>query len=453
LAQAGWEAVHDGRGQEIRMSTGTAARAELGSRLRRTAAAPFQGLVLALLAQLGIASFVFAANAIAFIVLGVGVLLAPVAIEVVRLKANLGRRLARDWSGVDIPEPYRPQPPLDRGIVGLLQRCRWLLRDPATWRDLLWLLVDATVGFALTLFPAALFFQGIFGLVQPVVWRPITAAGSDNWYLWLNVNSVAEARTAVPLGAALLLLGLLTGPWWIRQHGRLAGWLLTPTASATLARRVQRLTETRSDAVGTQAAELRRIERDLHDGAQARLVAMGMNLGAVEELLERDPTAARVLLAETREASAKALDELRNLVRGIHPPVLADRGLGDAVRALALDSPLQVDVTVTLAGRLEAPVESAGYFAVSELLTNIAKHAGARRVWVDLRHDGSRLRITVADDGHGGANAAGGTGLRGIERRLGTFDGTLALDSPPGGPTVVTMELPCVLSSPKTSSS
>jgi signal transduction histidine kinase len=180
---------------------------------------------------------------------------------------------------------------------------------------------------------------------------------------------------------------------------------------------------------------------------------MGMNLGAVEELLEKDPAAARALLAETRESSAKALDELRNLVRGIHPPVLADRGLGDAVRALALDSPLQVDVSVQLPGRLALPVESAAYFAVSEVLTNAAKHAGAQRVWIDLRHAAGRLRITLADDGRGGANAAGGTGLHGIARRLGTFDGTLALDSPPGGPTVVTLELPCVLSSPRISSS
>jgi signal transduction histidine kinase len=437
----------------MRMSTRSAGASTAGARLHAAAAAPFQGVALAVLAQLSIAAFVFAADAIAFILLGVGVLLAPLAIELMRVKANVARRLAADWSGVDIPVPYRPLPRSDGGVVGLVQRCRWMLRDPATWRDLAWLLVDATAGFVLSLLPAALFFQGLFGIVQPVVWRPITSAGGDNWYLWLKVDSVAEARLAVPLGAALLLLGLLTGPWWIRLHGRLAGWLLRPTESAALARRVQRLTETRFDAVDTQAAELRRIERDLHDGAQARLVAMGMNLGAVEQLLEHNPAAARALLAETREASAKALDELRNLVRGIHPPVLADRGLADAVRALALDSPLHVEVTVRMPGRPPAPVESAAYFAISELLTNAAKHGGAKRVWVDLRHDAGRLRVTVVDDGHGGANPAGGTGLRGIERRLGTFDGTLALDSRLGGPTVASLELPCELSSPKTSSS
>jgi signal transduction histidine kinase len=449
------------------MSTaaGSAVAVRVGGRLRRAAAAPFQGLALAVLAELGIASFVFAVDSTAFLLLGIGVILMPLATSLVRAKANLARQLARDWSGVEIPDPYRPQPRFEPGLVGMLQRCRWLLRDPATWRDLLWLLVDATAGFAIALLPAALFFQGLFGLVQPVVWRPITSSGGDNWYLWINVNSVADARNAVPLGAALLVLGLLTGPWWVRLHGRLARSLLAPTPSAALTLRVQRLTETRSDAVDTQAAELRRIERDLHDGAQARLVAMGMNLGAVEQLLDQNPAAARALLVETREASSKALDELRNLVRGIHPPVLADRGLVDAVRALALDSPLQVDVTARVPGRMAAPVESAAYFAVSELLTNIAKHAGAQRVWADLRYDAGtadgtgaaggtgRLRITVADDGRGGADLSGGTGLRGIERRLGTFDGTLAVDSPVGGPTVVTLELPCVLSSPRTSSS
>src|SRR5262249_10081472 len=143
------------------------------------------------------------------------------------------------------------------------------------------------------------------------------------------------------------------------------------------------------------------------------------------------------------------LTELRDLVRGIHPPVLAERGLGDAVRALAMASPLTTEVTIELPGTLDAPVESAAYFAVSEILTNAAKHSGARRVWLDVRHEDGRLRIVITDDGHGGANLSGGSGLRGIERRLGTFDGVLALNSPAGGPTIVTIELPCALSAPR----
>jgi signal transduction histidine kinase len=169
---------------------------------------------------------------------------------------------------------------------------------------------------------------------------------------------------------------------------------------------------------------------------------MGMTLGAIEHLMEKDPERARQLLAETRQASTKALHELRDLVRGIHPPVLADRGLADAVKALALDSPLKAEVASELDGRLEAPLESAAYFAVSEILTNVAKHAQADRVWIDLRHQNDFLRITVTDDGRGGASLDGGTGLRGIERRIGVFDGVLALSSPIGGPTVVTLEIP-----------
>jgi signal transduction histidine kinase len=269
------------------------------------------------------------------------------------------------------------------------------------------------------------------------------------------VNDQFTASLAGALGVVYIAIGLAIGLAFARRlltaHALWSRVLLAPTAKAELALRVRHLTRTRSDAVDTQAGELRRIERDLHDGAQARLVAMGMSLGAVEHLLDRDPEKARILLAEARETSAKALTELRDLVRGIHPPVLADRGLGDAVRALALDLPMRIEVEVDLPGRLDPPVESAAYFAVSELLANASKHSGAGRVWIDLRHEDGLLRVIVTDDGAGGASLAGGTGLRGIERRIGTFDGVLALNSPQGGPTIVTMELPCASSSPRTS--
>ena len=171
-----------------------------------------------------------------------------------------------------------------------------------------------------------------------------------------------------------------------------------------------------------------------------------MDLGTVEMLVDKNPEKAKELLAQARQSSAEALSELRDLVRGIHPPVLAERGLGDAVRALALRLPVTTEVDVELAGRAEAPVESAAYFAVSEVLTNAVKHSGADRIWVDLHHTDGHLRISVTDNGKGGAAVGAGTGLAGLERRLGTFDGVLAVSSPAGGPTMVTMEIPCVLS-------
>ena len=244
----------------------------------------------------------------------------------------------------------------------------------------------------------------------------------------------------------LAALGVAAAPWMLRAYCGLARLVLAPSEYSVLEQRVEYLALTRQESLDTGAAELRRIERDLHDGAQARLVAMGLTLDAAGRLIDTDPAAARSLLIEARDASAKALAELRDLVRGVHPPVLADRGLAEAVRALALDSPVRASVTGSLVGRPPAPVESAAYFAVSELLANVAKHAGAQSADIDLRHSLGALRISVRDDGDGGANPRRGTGLRGVERRIAAFDGVLAISSPPGGPTAITMEIPCELS-------
>lgn len=238
-------------------------------------------------------------------------------------------------------------------------------------------------------------------------------------------------------GAGLWLLPRVA-PGILRYAG-LAGY-------RELALRIQRLTETRAVAVDTAAADLRRLERDLHDGAQARLVALGMHLRAVEKLIPVNPDAALALVSEARDTSARALTELRELVRGVHPPVLADRGLADAIRALALDSPLRVHADIDLPGQLPAPIETACYFAVAEILTNAAKHSGARDARVSAEHRDGVLRIVITDFGVGGADAMAGTGLAGVERRLATFDGILAVSSPAGGPTMVVIEIPCALS-------
>jgi signal transduction histidine kinase len=356
---------------------------------------------------------------------------------VVRQLTDLTRRLCGEWCGVPIASPYRLEPAGEGedGLPTWRQRRRWVMDDPATWRDVAWILLNPWLGAVLAGGSAAAIVYGIFGMALPHGSTQLAGVISHPLY-----------------GILLAVSGFVAAPWLLRGYGEFTRSLLGPTRHAELAQRVSHLAQTRSDAIDTGAAEMRRIERDLHDGAQARLVAMGMTLDAAGQLIDTNPAAAQALLTEARDNSVKALAELRDLVRGIHPPVLADRGLLDAVRALALDSPLQVRVTNELPGRPPVPVESAAYFAVSELLANVAKHAEARRVWIDIRHDGGVLRIGVTDDGCGGADPAGGTGLSGIERRLAAFDGVLAVSSPPGGPTVVNMEIPCALSSPKTSS-
>jgi signal transduction histidine kinase len=263
------------------------------------------------------------------------------------------------------------------------------------------------------------------------------------WYAALT-SAGPQGYVPVLLAAFLFLaFGLWLVPRTLGMH-----YLLV----SRLTNRVQRLSETRTDAVDTAAAELRRVERDLHDGAQARLVALGMSLRAAERLFATSPGAALAMIGEAREMSSRALTELRDLVRGIHPPVLADRGLGDAVRALALETPGNTRLDIDLPGRPAPPVESAAYFAVAEVLANAVKHAHARTVDIHMRHDGEALRIAVTDDGVGGADPAKGSGLQGVERRLGTFDGILAVNSPLGGPTIVVIEVPCALLSLKTSS-
>jgi signal transduction histidine kinase len=267
-----------------------------------------------------------------------------------------------------------------------------------------------------------------------------------------NSSTPAPLWSDALQGSILLALGLWLAPRVMRHL--LAG-LPDPEFAAVqvrqLARRVQTLTQTRHDAVDTAAAELRRIERDLHDGAQARLVALGMSLQAAERLFPTSPEAALALVAEAKESSSRALTELRDLVRGIYPPVLADRGLADAIRALALDTPLHTEFDVDLYGSIELPVASAVYFSVAELLANAVKHAHARSVRIQLGHTAGMLRVQLTDDGCGGADQAQGTGLAGVERRLAAFDGILAVNSPLGGPTIIVIEVPCALSSAKIS--
>jgi signal transduction histidine kinase len=303
---------------------------------------------------------------------------------------------------------------------------------------------------AADLVPFVLVALALRGFQLAAHWQSLTARlpGPGVHYGLVEVDGPRDALVAGAEASVFLALGAWLVPRTVGRRLR----SFTHAPDADLAGRVARLTESRGHAVDAAAAELRRIERDLHDGAQARLVALGMNLRAVERVLPGSPQAALALVAEARDSSVRALNELRDLIRGICPPVLADRGLGHAVQALVLDTPLPTALEVDLPGRLPAPVESACYFAIAEALANAVKHSGARHAGIRIKYTSGLLRIEVADDGVGGADPERGTGLQGVERRLGTFDGIMAVSSPPGGPTMIVMEVPCALLSPKTCS-
>jgi signal transduction histidine kinase len=349
--------------------------------------------------------------------------------------SQAARRLAERWLGVRLEVRYLPLPPVTRMATGYWwngyeyhrseREARWRarmghgVRDPQLYRDAVWLTVAAVT-------------------VLPVAALPLLGLAAGI-YLALTPGLVG-------LGVATIAAGLLIAPFAWKIFSPVAQRFLGPASRTRLGQRVEELESIRADLTQTQAAEMERIERGLHDGAQARLVALGMSMGAAEQLVDADPVAAKAILAEARVSSAAALAELRSLVHGINPPVLAERGLVDAVRALALDAPVEVEVRSTVPSRPERPVESAVYFAVAELLTNVAKHAHATHVTVELGYAAQTLTASVTDDGAGGAAASPGSGLAGVERRMAAFGGRLEIDSPAGGPTRITVAVPCALS-------
>ncbi|WP_051698676.1 sensor histidine kinase [Streptomyces albus] len=350
-------------------------------------------------------------------VIGAGML--PETVRLLRGLAGLERRRTATRLGSPVPERYLP---LDRG--SLLERIRAAGSDPGTYRDVRWLVAHLLYGLlflyaAMVLWPLGLLVDGVgCGLAGR---RPV---------LLPRIGDLATLQA------------------------RLSRTLLLPSPSARLAERIDELAATRAGAVAAHGAELRRIERDLHDGAQAHLVALSMRRGLARRAYDHDPASGRALLDAAQDQAEEALAQLRHVVRGIHPPVLTDRGLVGAVRALAAGSGLEVSVTVHGAAggpgegadgaRPPAAVEAAAYFAVAEGLTNAARHSGARRASVALERADGLLLVRVRDEGRGGADENEGTGLLGIRRRVAALDGTVRLTSPVGGPTVVEVELPCV---------
>ncbi|MDQ0379029.1 sensor histidine kinase [Amycolatopsis thermophila] len=341
------------------------------------------------------------------------------------------RALVARWTGTVIPGGYRQAEPVVRMSTGYWWNGRsyeksrrdaqqdqrlWLwFTDPATWRDLRFTAIaPVTVGVVACVPPTG-FAAAVLGF----------------------------ARSMPLVGVLGLVVAVATAPYAWRPVEPVATRFLRASPAMALAERVDELTAQRADATVAQAAEIRRIERDLHDGAQARLVALGMSLATAEKLMDADPERAKALLRDARAGAATSLTELRELVRGINPPVLTERGLVDAVRAFALDCPLEVAVRAGGVPRLDPPIESAVYFAIAELVTNAIKHAHASRVDVTMAKEDGGLVAEVTDDGRGGAAERDGGGLAGVRHRLAVFDGTCEITSPSGGPTRVRMMVPC----------
>jgi signal transduction histidine kinase len=376
------------------------------------------------------------------LIVWVGVLVLALTLLAWRGGAWLERRWVKAMLGVAVPAPYRPLP-----AGSLWRRARVLAGDPATWKDLAYLVLLFPLGLVWFVVTTTLWTFAL-GLLTAPLWYWTPSEGGlallvNGERSYLVIDTLPEALLAAVVGAALVV----AAAWAVRAmaaaHGALALALLGPSDNQLRAR-VEALQASRDRAVDSAEAERRRIERDLHDGAQQRLVALAMDLGMARAKLETDPAAATALVGEAHEEAKRALAELRDLARGIHPAVLADRGLDAAISALAARSPVPVGVEVDAAtGRLPDPVESAAYFVVAEALTNAAKHARAAEIGVRITRHRDLLIVEVIDDGVGGADPARGSGLRGLADRVAAVDGHLTITSPPRGPTVVRAELPC----------
>ncbi|MFF3291275.1 sensor histidine kinase [Streptomyces sp. NPDC003023] len=362
---------------------------------------------------------------------GVGLLLVPSALHALHAVAERERRRLTRWG----PELVGPGP--------APTRLRAAVTDSTTRRELRWLVRHATLGLLL----------GLLGFLMPV-----SAVRDTTFPLWWWLSPADTTSTSLGLGVAhnwfdALPVALLGVGWIAVIVGLAPGMadlqdrpgrrLLSAGPDADMSLRIAELTATRAAALDAHAAELRRIERSLHDGTQNRLVSVTVLLGAARRMVARDPSGAEELLERAHSAAEQALSELRTVVRGIIPPVLADRGLTGALTGLAASCPVPCRIDVDVPHRCAASVEATAYFVVAEALTNIAKHSQAKTAMVTVRSTDGMLLLDITDDGRGGADENGGSGLLGISRRIAAHDGTLDVFSPSGGPTTLKVELPC----------
>jgi signal transduction histidine kinase len=395
---------------------------------------------------LGIAAFVVAVAGfslgVSTLILWIGVPILAATLWASRGLATVERRSTERVTGRALPPhhyrvavPGAGRPALSLAMIG----------DPQAWRDLLHAVLGFPVRLATSLIALCWGVGGLGGLLF-VAWEWALPDGPEDrrglfWLLNGTESRVAEIVVNTVLGAVMLAVF----PWMVRglvaTRAALARGLLT-NQTAALRARADELATGRRAAVHVEATTMRRLERDLHDGPQQRLVRMTMDLEATSRRLDDDPEKARPLLDEAIAQSREALAELRALSRGIAPPVLSDRGLDAALGAAAARSPVPVTLDVAVPGRLPAAVETTAYYVVTEALTNVAKHAAASRATVTAALDDDRLVVSVEDDGRGGAHSGKGHGLAGLADRVTTVDGTLAITSPAGGPTVLTASLP-----------
>jgi signal transduction histidine kinase len=377
---------------------------------------------------------VLSSLALSFTVVGALLVLGGTLIFARRL-ARAERTRAEVLLGLAIADPHHPTDG------------KWWQRVVAratrseSWREVAYLVLLAPIGAVGCLLVVAAW-TGASVLVLLPLYNPVLANGGAHVFT-LVVDTVPETALMGAVGIGLAL----AAPWIARAvagaEGRLASGLLGPSERAALATRVDELRARREQLVDVVEAERRRIERDLHDGAQQRLVALAMNLGMAKEKFDKDPAAARALMEEAHQDAKLAMVELRNLARGIHPAVLSDRGLDAALSSLAGRAPVPVAGDVSVPDRPPPAIETIAYFVVAEALTNIARHAGASRAAVKVARQNGHITVEVSDDGIGGADASRGTGLAGLVDRVTAVDGTLHIISPAGGPTTLTVELPC----------
>ncbi|MFI1396263.1 sensor histidine kinase [Streptomyces sp. NPDC020681] len=395
-------------------------------------------------------SIVFFTFAVVTVSLGAGLLITFLGIPVLaaglagcRAFGALERSRARGLLHLDVDDPA----PARARTNGLMSWVGAVLKSGTSWRQLLYGFLHFP--WAVTAFCIAVTFWATgWGLFLYPLWQWTFPRYTDQPGIAVFGDANGRqfyADTPFEIGstAAVGLVFVLATPWLIRGLAHvdrlMVSGLLGPS---TLATRVVELESDRGVVVDTAAADLRKIERDLHDGAQARLVALAMDLGLAKEKLLEDPEAAARMVDEAHGEVKVALQELRDLARGIHPAVLTDRGLDAALSSVASRCAVPVSVDVDLPSRPAAAIEGIAYFTVSELLQNVSKHAQARRATVDVWRSEDRLMLQVTDDGRGGARLDGGTGMAGLAERLGAVDGLLVVDSPTGGPTMVTAELP-----------